>query len=212
MDARNIRSIVLMRPINSMIEFKQVIGRGIRLYEGKNYFAIYDFVQAHHHFSDPEWDGEPIEPESPEQGPQKSKMAKEPRNMYGPSPEPEKQKKIKVKLSDGKAHTIQHMMCTSFRHPDRTPMSAQQFMEVMFGKLPEFFEDEAKLRSLWSAPDPRGSRLSRQTDLGSLRDFFQLQEKQCPTPQIERGLFVGRYEPTDILRGKFPVEVIDLHP
>ena len=62
-DARNIRNIVLMRPINSMIEFKQIIGRGTRLYDGKDYFTIYDFVKAHHQFSDPEWDGEPIEPE-----------------------------------------------------------------------------------------------------------------------------------------------------
>ena len=60
-DARNIRNIVLMRPINSMIEFKQIIGRGTRLYDGKDYFTIYDFVKAHHHFNDPEWDGEPIE-------------------------------------------------------------------------------------------------------------------------------------------------------
>ncbi len=63
-DARNIRNIVLMRPVNSMIEFKQIIGRGTRLYDGKDYFTIYDFVKAHHHFSDPEWDGEPIEPEA----------------------------------------------------------------------------------------------------------------------------------------------------
>src|ERR1700730_7672614 len=62
-DALNIRNIVLMRPINTMIEFKQIIGRGTRLYDGKDYFTIYDFVQAHHNFSDPEWDGEPIEPE-----------------------------------------------------------------------------------------------------------------------------------------------------
>src|SRR6185369_1167720 len=60
-DARNIRNIVLMRPINSMIEFKQIIGRGTRLYDGKDYFTIYDFVKAHQHFSDPEWDGEPID-------------------------------------------------------------------------------------------------------------------------------------------------------
>ena len=48
--------------MNSMIEFKQIIGRGTRLYDGKDYFTIYDFVKAHHHFSDPEWDGEPQEP------------------------------------------------------------------------------------------------------------------------------------------------------
>src|SRR5438046_8503189 len=62
-DARNIRNIVLMRPVNSMIEFKQIIGRGTRLYDGKDYFTIYDFVKAHQHFSDPEWDGEPLDPE-----------------------------------------------------------------------------------------------------------------------------------------------------
>ena len=61
-DARNVRNIVLMRPINSMIEFKQIIGRGTRLYDGKDYFTIYDFVKAYEHFNDPEWDGEPLEP------------------------------------------------------------------------------------------------------------------------------------------------------
>ena len=59
-DARNVRNIVLMRPINSMIEFKQIIGRGTRLFDGKDYFTIYDFVRAYEHFNDPEWDGEPI--------------------------------------------------------------------------------------------------------------------------------------------------------
>src|SRR5690606_1890993 len=62
-DARNIRNIVLMRPVNSIIEFKQIIGRGTRLFEGKDYFTIYDFVKAYEHFNDPEWDGEPIEPD-----------------------------------------------------------------------------------------------------------------------------------------------------
>ena len=62
-DARNIRNIILMRPVNSMIEFKQIIGRGTRLFDGKDYFTIYDFVKAYDHFNDPEWDGEPLEPE-----------------------------------------------------------------------------------------------------------------------------------------------------
>lgn len=64
-DARNVRNIVLLRPINSMIEFKQIVGRGTRLYDGQDYFTIYDFVKAHQHFSDPEWDGEPVPPEEP---------------------------------------------------------------------------------------------------------------------------------------------------
>ncbi len=172
-DARNIRNIVLMRPINSMIEFKQIIGRGTRLYDGKDYFTIYDFVEAHHHFNDPEWDGEPIEPmpTTPTPHPPTPPGPAEP----DPDPTP-RPKKIKVKLADGKARTIQHMMCTTFWHPDGTPMSAQQFMELLFGKLPDFFKDEAELRAIWSAPDTRKRLLQGLAEKGFGRD--QLAEMQ----------------------------------
>jgi type I restriction enzyme R subunit len=161
-DARNIRNIVLMRPINSMIEFKQIIGRGTRLYDGKDYFTIYDFVKAHHHFSDPEWDGEPLEPEPKEESrPKGPPVALETRPESAPRPQ-----KIKVKLADGKARTIQHMMMTTFWHPDGTPMSAQQFMEMLFGKLPDFFKNEAELRALWSAPDTRAKLLKGLAEKG----------------------------------------------
>jgi hypothetical protein len=58
-DARNIRHIVILRPVKSIIEFKQIIGRGTRLYDGKDYFTIHDFFNASHNFYDPEWDGDP---------------------------------------------------------------------------------------------------------------------------------------------------------
>jgi type I restriction enzyme R subunit len=67
-------------------------------------------------------------------------------------------------LADGKARTIQHMMMTTFWHPDGTPMSAQQFMEQLFGKLPDFFRSEAELRALWSAPDTRAKLLQGLAD------------------------------------------------
>ena len=174
-DARNIRNIVLMRPINSMIEFKQIIGRGTRLYDGKDYFTIYDFVEAHQHFSDPDWDGEPVgpEPKEPRQSRPVTPLPDLPRAV--PEPEPRRQK-IQVKLADGKARTIQHMMCTTFWHPDGTPMSAQQFMELLLGKLPELFKDEAELRSVWSAPDTRRKLLEGLADKGFGRG--QLAEMQ----------------------------------
>jgi type I restriction enzyme, R subunit len=163
-DARNIRNIVLMRPVNSMIEFKQIIGRGTRLFDGKDYFTIYDFVKAHMHFSDPEWDGEPIEPEE-------SSEPKEPRTPRPLPPEPPDppeppRRKTIIKLADGKERTIQHMTCTSFWHPDGTPMSAQQFMEMLFGKLPEFFQNEEELRLIWSAPETRKKLLQGLADKG----------------------------------------------
>ena len=173
-DARNVRNIVLLRPINSMIEFKQIIGRGTRLYDGKDYFTIYDFVKAHHHFSDPEWDGEPIEPEPKEAWPEPAPRT--PAEVQEPAAEYQKQQRIKVKLADGKARSIQHMMVSSFWHPDGTPMSAQQFMEALFGKLPEFFRDEEELRALWSAPDTRRKLLEGLAEKGFGKD--QLAEMQ----------------------------------
>jgi len=185
-DARNIRNIVLMRPVNSMIEFKQIIGRGTRLYDGKDYFTIYDFVKAHLHFSDPEWDGEPLEPETcgtcGSQPCECDKKPPKPCDLCGKRPcecpkekcpvcgkqscECERKSKVKVKLADGKARTIQHMTMTSYWHPDGTPMSAQQFMEMLFGKLPEFFKDEEELRTLWSAPGTRATLLEGLSEAG----------------------------------------------
>ncbi len=204
-DARNIRNIVLMRPINTMIEFKQIIGRGTRLYDGKDYFTIYDFVKAYHHFSDPEWDGEPLEPEPckkcgyhpcqcvkpapqpcPVCGKRPCECPKEPCEVCGERPCVCK-KKAKVKLADGKERAIQHMMCTTFWHPDGTPMSAQQFMELLFGKLPEFFKDEDELRALWSAPDTRKMLLAGLAEKGFGHE--QLAEMQKIINAEESDLF-----------------------
>jgi len=195
-DARNIRNIVLMRPINSMIEFKQIIGRGTRLFDGKDYFTIYDFVKAHLNFQDPEWDGPPQE-EAPcpkcnqrpcecEAKPQEPcalcgktlcECPKEPCQKCGKiSCRCQKKPRVKVKLADGKERTIQHMMMTTFWHPDGTPMSAQQFIELLFGKLPDFFQSEAELRALWSVPDTREKLLEGLAEKGFGRE--QLAEMQ----------------------------------
>ncbi|MFA6174444.1 MAG: DEAD/DEAH box helicase family protein [Kiritimatiellales bacterium] len=171
-DARNIRNIVLMRPINTMIEFKQIIGRGTRLYDGKEYFTIYDFVKAHLKFSDPEWDGPPEGNVSPIG----SMRPIEPAETKEQKPERNPKPKLKVKLADGKERTIQHMMTTTFWHPDGTPMSSQQFMEMLFGKLPEFFQNEEELRALWSAPDTRKKLLQGLAEKGFGHD--QLTEMQ----------------------------------
>jgi len=173
-NARNIRNIMLMRPINSLIEFKQIIGRGTRLYEGKDYFTIYDFVKAYQHFSDPEWDGEPLEPEPKPPRP----PTPDPPAPPEPKPEPaSRPKKVRIKLADGKERAIQHMMISSFWHPDGAPMSAQQFMEMLFGELPGFFKDEAELRSLWSAPDTRAKLLQGLAEKGFAREqLFEMQK------------------------------------
>ena len=72
----------------------------------------------------------------------------------------------KIKLADGKERTIQHMTATSFWHPDGTPMSAQQFIESLYGSFPDFFRDEAELRALWSSPDTRAKMLEGLAEKG----------------------------------------------
>jgi len=193
-DARNIRNIVLMRPINSMIEFKQIIGRGTRLFDEKEYFTIYDFVKAYEHFSDPEWDGDP-EPEGGKVGEPK------PCDVCGKTlcecePEPcpvcdhspcicntalcpicgqtpcicNRQEKIVIKLADGKERTIQSMSATTFWSPDGKPISATQFIERLFGEIPGLFRDEEELRRLWSNPDTRSKLLAGLEERGYGRE------------------------------------------
>ncbi|MBC7796808.1 MAG: DEAD/DEAH box helicase family protein, partial [Pyrinomonadaceae bacterium] len=158
-DARNIRNIILMRPINSMIEFKQIIGRGTRLFDGKEYFTIYDFVNAYHHFADPEWDGEPIEPEPKPEKPER------PENPTPQPPQPPRQK-VKIQLGDGKDREIQHTVSTSFWSADGQPITAEQFLQNLFGKLPEFFRSEEELRKIWSHPMTRKTLLENLSDAG----------------------------------------------
>jgi type I restriction enzyme R subunit len=177
-DARNVRNIILMRPVNSMIEFKQIIGRGTRLFDGKDYFTIYDFVKAHEHFNDPEWDGEPEPPEVKEhESTQGEGEARQRERQQKDADEREpRQQKLKVKLADGKERTIQSMVATSFWSPDGKPMSSQQFLESLYGALPELFKDEDELRQIWSAPETRKTLLARLEDKGFGRD--QMAEMQ----------------------------------
>ena len=171
-DARNIRNIILMRPVNSMIEFKQIVGRGTRLFDGKEFFTIYDFVDAYHHFADPAWDGEPLEPET--------NILKEPLGVYTRSEpkaaksdddEPqEKRKKIKIKLRDGKERDIQFMMSTSFWSADGKPISAEEFLNNLFGELSNLFKSEDELRTIWSNPITRKDLLTKLEEAGFGKD------------------------------------------
>src|SRR5690554_5659326 len=165
-DARNIRNIVLLRPVNSMIEFKQIVGRGTRLFDGKEFFTIYDFVDAYKHFSDPEWDGEPLEPEPREPKPYPTPEPKDKPDVEDPDEPRPKKKKAKVKLRDGKERTIQHTVQTSFWSADGKPISAEEFLNNLFGELPKLFKDEEVLRKLWTNPITRRTLLERLEEVG----------------------------------------------
>lgn len=205
-DARNIRNIVLLRPVNSMIEFKQIVGRGTRLFDGKEFFTIYDFVDAYKHFSDPEWDGEPLEDEPCKicgQNPcQCEKPTPKPCSECGESPcvcvkpEPEPcekcgqrpcvcKKKVKIKLKNGKEREIQHMVSTSFWSADGKPISAEEFLHNLFGELPKLFKDEEELRTLWSNPLTRKTLLENLDAAGFPKDDLLTLQKLMDMEQSD---------------------------
>jgi len=157
-DARNIRNIVLMRPINSIIEFKQIIGRGTRLYDGKDFFTIHDFVNASHNFYDPEWDGEPVQPVPPTTG-----GPGVPPIPGGGGATPPRVEKIVIKLADGKERQFQHMTSKMFYSVDGKPISLTEFIESLFNTLemPDLFKNEDELRAIWAVPSTRMNLLKQ---------------------------------------------------
>ncbi len=168
-DAPEVRNIVLLRPVNSMVEFKQIIGRGTRLYDGKDYFTIYDFVEAHDHFKDDNWDGPPLPPDEPPKPPKPCPVCgqipciceiepPEPCPVCGNIPctcDKPPREIIRVKLSDHKVRELDSMVKTTFWDPDGKQISAEQFIRNLFGDIPSFFKNEEELRKIWSIPDTR---------------------------------------------------------
>ena len=156
-DCPELKNIVLMRPVNSMIEFKQIIGRGTRLFDDKNYFTIFDYEGAYKHFLDPEWDGEPIEPEptSPVTPKDPIIVDKEPSTPE----ENEPKVKLQIQLSEDNVRELQATKQTSFWDNEGRPISAEQFVKLLFQDLPNLFKSEQDLRVLWSKPDTRSELL-----------------------------------------------------
>lgn len=196
-DAKNVRNIVLMRPVNSIIEFKQIVGRGTRTFEGKDFFTIYDFVEAYERFADPEWDGDvlpcevcnklvcecPAKPVPPVKI--CPKCEQNPCVCPKPDPKPcekcgrtdcdcNKKVKAKIKLRDGKERQIQSMTSTQYWSADGRPITAQEFLDNLFGELPKFFQDEEELRVLWSHPATRKTLLMKLDEAGFGKDELRI--------------------------------------
>ena len=184
-DALNVRNIVLLRPIRSMIEFKQIIGRGTRLYDGKYYFTIYDFVKAYEHFQDPVWDGEEDAGEDSQENGyglriDEDSLLEDSKERYvrvrpaqEKSEEDFKPEKLEIRLSAGHTMSIKHIKSDMFWGPNGVPVSAEEFLRIMFGKLPEFFNDEENLREQWSSPITRRELLNKMADQGYGEDVLK---------------------------------------
>lgn len=222
-DARNVRNIVLLRPVNNMIEFKQILGRGTRLFDGKYFFTLYDFVGASERFKDEDWDGDPFcevcgnypctcnrtpkgvcphcgndpctcpPPLPPEPCPVCGNL---PCTCPGP-----KRNKIVVKLSPLRS------LCLETRWDERIMfgnevLTIDEYIKKLFGALPKFLDGEEDLRQRWSSPDTRQQLLDVLERSGFPEDKLEqmrriLQLEQCDMLDV---LAFLAYETTPIER------------
>ncbi|EKA0981170.1 DEAD/DEAH box helicase family protein [Campylobacter coli] len=175
-DARNVRNIVLLANIGSMVEFKQIIGRGTRVYEGKDFFTILDFVGATKLFYDPKWDGEKIE-ELKEQD-EKEKITKE--HIKQTKEESKEKKSVTIHLKGTKLKVLD--ITTTYVGAQGKPLSTKEFLEFLIGKFGEYYDDEAKLREIWSKQETRLNFLKTLekdgVDENALKDLGEIFDKK----------------------------------
>lgn len=168
-DAKNVRHIVLFRAVANMIEFKQIIGRGTRLYEGKDYFTIHDFYKNYHLFADPEWDGDPETPvitnstqslsnSEDQNAPQDNEKERDLKNF------------LHIRLSDSSKSEFQSMQSTKFYSLSGEIISSEEFIKNLNIIVPECITKEQTLKDIWANPETRSKLLDRLAEKGASLD------------------------------------------
>jgi len=205
-DARNVRNIVLMRPVNNIVEFKQIMGRGTRLFDGKYYFTLIDFVGASRNFQDEKWEGTPFCPvcgnfpctcnKRPRVCP---KCGKHPCECPPPPPpEPcpvcghlpctcsggRPGRKVKVKLSLLRELTLNTTWEERVQFGDEL-LSIEEYIRRLFGTLPKFLDGEDDLRRRWSQPDTRQQLLDVLEQSGFPEDKLELTRRFLELEQCD---------------------------
>jgi len=180
-DAKNVRNIVLTAPIKSMTEFKQIIGRGTRVFEGKDFFTIMDFVGATNLFYDPKWDGED-EPQ-PQKGGKDKGTGEDDGNLptEPPKVEPPTNGKVIIDIKGKKLKVIN--IETTYVGMDGIPLKTEDYLELLIGVLGKFYNDETGLRDIWSNPTNRKDLLNKlkemnidESQLNDLKVIFEAED------------------------------------
>jgi type I restriction enzyme R subunit len=179
-DACNVRSIVLLKEVKGMVEFKQIIGRGTRRYDGKPYFTIYDFTGATDKFKDPDWDGPVVCPkcgrnpcecdEGKPIPPRLTRLPKPPCPVCGCSPcicEKPVKAPVKVKLSDGRLVSANWVDRVLF---DNEMLTAAEFLNRFAAAVKSATGTSDNLADEWRDMESRGELLERLAALGFDRD------------------------------------------
>lgn len=186
-DARNVRNIVLMRPVQNIVEFKQIIGRGTRLFDKKYYFTVYDFVGACDMFKDPDWDGDtycpvcgnwPCTCKKRRHDEEEDDFHGAREDFFPPEPDPcpicgnlpctcetPRTNLIDIKLSNGRRLSLQTTWEQKIFFGDEF-ICLDEYVKKLFGRIPDFFSDADDLREKWANPETREELLRTLDEAG----------------------------------------------
>lgn len=194
---KNLRNVILARVVQSMVEFKQIIGRGTRVFEGKDFFTILDFTGATNLFYDKKWDGEPDVPpiiidivddgdddiSKPDTIEPIVNEPSEPEYTTPiiDDPDPPKEK-IVVRLKNGSKLKVTDVDIR-YVGDDGRPLTVTEFLDKLTQFLPNLFNSEKELRELWSKPETREELLTKLGQLGfdgeqlqTLKQMFEAEQ------------------------------------
>jgi len=166
-DAPMVKNVVLFRVVDSIVDFKQIIGRGTRVREdyGKLYFTIIDYTgSATRNFADPEFDGDPIavinekmgvdgEPEEVAEDGQAEIVAK-PTGLASVNPHDQEEAPRKFYLSNGVAVNILNEVVWELG-PDGKRQQMVQLTTYTGEQVRSLYADVEALRQQWAAPTQR---------------------------------------------------------
>lgn len=180
-DARNVRNIVLLRNIGSMVEFKQIIGRWTRLFEWKDFFTILDFTWATNKFYDEAWDGDAVEIEDTKAEWWEEKPNKPERKPKDETTEDQflPKERLEIRLADDRILKIVNVE-TRYIDENWKPVSATDFLQKLIWQLPDLYQNEEQLRTLRANPETREKLLEKlasmwidSEQLESLKKMFE---------------------------------------
>jgi type I restriction enzyme R subunit len=185
-DVPTCRNIVLFKPINSMVEFKQIIGRGTRLFvdADKLWFTILDYVGATRLFADPDFDGVPeltAEEVINERGEVTSRAetgeaveaAEGFEETEGPIISDEDEGEPRKYYVDGVQVSVIHEMVQEL-DPHGKQLRVRRFDDYTREQVRTLYGDAGKMRSAWRDPERRTVIISELENRGI--SFEQLAE------------------------------------
>jgi type I restriction enzyme R subunit len=186
-DAPTCKNIVLARVVNSMVEFKQIIGRGTRLRDdyGKYFFNIIDFTQSTRLFADPEFDGDPalitevqidddgnvidfVEALRVVEDEEEYIVGGEAPDLTGLDEGPTQPRKFYV--DGGQVEIAAHLVYEL--DPDGKQLRVVKYTEYTADKVRWLYPTAAELRKQWADPNGRNEIIAALTERGI--DFEEL--------------------------------------